>query len=142
MAPADDLNGVRTLPASMLTAYRKTSYSAAGIAVRIGRRSVAMDRLLMAHGVREGALITAFNPFSRIMPPGWNRRMQVRLADAVRRRPTLPAAGSWRRWSEDHLLVLGDVRPVRHLIVRFRQNGIVIVRRGQAAALLLGFGRV
>jgi hypothetical protein len=123
----------------MLTAYRKTCYMAAGVPVRIGRRSVAMDRLLVSHGTREGALITAFNPFSRVMPPGWNRRMQVRLARAVRRRQTLAAAGSWRRWSEDHLLVLGDVRPVRRLIGRFRQNGIVIVRRGQPAALLLGF---
>ena len=91
------------IPARMLIAYRKTSYKAAGIEVRIGRRSPAMDRLLSSHGVREAVFITAYNPFSRVMPPGWNQRMQLRLAQVLRRRQCLPAQGSWRRWSEAHL---------------------------------------
>jgi hypothetical protein len=120
---------------ALLTAYRKTCYEAGGIEVRIGRRSPAMDRLLTSYGVREAVFITAYNPFSRIMPPGWNQRMQARLAQALRRRRTLPAKGSWRRWSEAHLMVLGDVRPVCRLIGSFRQNAIVVVRRGQPAQL-------
>jgi Protein of unknown function (DUF3293) len=129
--------GKPTLSARTLTAYRKTTYEAAGIEIRIGRRSPAMDRLLASHGVRQAVFITAYNPFSRVMPPGWNHRMQARLAQGLRRRRVLPANGSWRRWSEAHLIVFGDVRPVCRLTGPFRQNAIVIVGRGQPAQLRL-----
>ena len=129
--------GAPTVSARTLSAYRKTTYEAAGIGVRIGRRSPAMDRLLALHGVRQAVFITAYNPFSRRMPLGWNQRMQARLAQALRRRRVLPAKGSWRRWSEAHLIVFGDVRLVCRLTGPFRQNAIVIVRRGQPARLRL-----
>jgi hypothetical protein len=96
-----------------------------------------MDSLLSSYGVREGFLITAYNPFSRAMPSGWNQRMQSRLAQALRRRPMLPARGSWHRWSEAHLLAFGDIRPARRLLGVFRQNAIVIVRIRQPARLLI-----
>jgi hypothetical protein len=96
-----------------------------------------MDRLLLSHGVREGVFITAHNPFSRVMPPGWNQRMQVRLAETARGRPFLAGRGWWRRWSESHLVVFGDPRPAQKLARRFRQNGIVIVRLRQPARLLI-----
>jgi hypothetical protein len=129
----------RVIPARTLSAYRKTIYEIDGIEVRIGRRCPAMDDLLASYRVREAALITAHNPFSRVMPPGWNQRMQERLAEALWRRRILPAKGSWRLWSEAHLLVLGDARQLRRLISLFRQHGIVIVGRGQIARLMLGF---
>jgi hypothetical protein len=133
------LTAPRAIPARTLRAYRQTCYAVEGIAVRIGRRCAAMDGLLDRWGAREAVFITAHNPFSRLRPPGWNRRMQQRLAQAVRRRLVVPAVGSWRRWSEDHLLVVGDDRLPRRLMRRFHQNAIVIVRRGQPARLLLGW---
>jgi hypothetical protein len=96
-----------------------------------------MDRLLLAHGVRRGALISADNPYSRRMPVGWNRRMRLRLAAALSGRRIMPAAGCWRDWSEAHFLVFGDPLPTIRLARRFRQNAIVIVRLRQAAYLLL-----
>jgi hypothetical protein len=128
----------RSISVSTLRAYRKTLYEAGGISVRIGRRSAAMDRLLRAYGVREAAFITAYNPFSRVMPLGSNQRMQGRLADMIRRRQGVPATGSWRSWTEAHVLVFGDARPLRRLMRIFRQNAIVIIRRGQPARVLLG----
>jgi Protein of unknown function (DUF3293) len=122
---------------SLLRAYGKTCYEAGGIEVRIGCRSPAMDRMLLLRGVREAVLVTAYNPYSRVMPRGWNERMQVRLAQRLRRRSTLAAEGSWRCWSEAHLLVFGDVRLARPMARLFRQNAIVIVRLGQPARLLL-----
>lgn len=117
---------------ALLKAYRETCYETAGIAVRVGRRCAAMDRLLLSHRVRTAVFITAFNPMSRVMPPGWNRRMQASLLTAVRRRrPMLPARGHLRHWSEDHVLVFGDPRPMIRLARRYRQNAIVIVGRGQ-----------
>jgi Protein of unknown function (DUF3293) len=116
---------------ALLRAYRNTRYEVAGIQIRIGIYSAATDRLLSTHGARSAALITAYNPFSRMMPLHWNQRMQAGLLQALSRRRTLPAGGSLRRWSEAHFLVFGDPRPVRQLARRYRQYAIVIVHLGQ-----------
>lgn len=55
----------------------------------------------------------------------------------LRHRVVLPAEGSLHRWREAHLLVAGDPRPVLRLARRFRQRGVVVVKRGRAARLVL-----
>jgi hypothetical protein len=122
--------------AALSRAYRLTRYEAAGIEVLIGRRSVAMDRLLAAHRCRSGVLVTAWNPFSRRMPDGWNRRMQTRLAQVARRWPQAPGEGRWRRWREVHLLLFAASAPALRLARLFRQNAVVIVRIGHPARLV------
>jgi hypothetical protein len=112
-----------------------TLYSAGGITVRIGHRSRDMDRLLLLHGQREAVFITAWNPFSRRMPEGWNRRMQSRLARALSRWPVLPAEGRWRRWCESHILVFAAPAPMATLARRYRQHGIVLVHVGRQPRL-------
>jgi uncharacterized lipoprotein YajG len=62
--------------------------------------------------------------------------MQARLSQALARHVALPAMGTLGHWSEAHFLVLRDVRPIRRLARRFRQNCIVILRPRQAARLL------
>jgi hypothetical protein len=124
---------------ALLKAYRKTCYEAAGIKIRISRRCAAMDRLLIAHGSQAAVFITAYNPLSRVMPLGWNQRMQTRLLQAVRRRPVLSARGSLRHWTEAHLLVFGNVRPMQRLARRYRQYAIVVVRLRQPPRLTLTF---
>jgi hypothetical protein len=99
-----------------------------------------MDRLLSSYRARQAVFITAYNPCSRLKPAGWNRRMQIRLAQTTRRIPALPALGSWRRWSEAHLLVFGDPRRTRLMARRYRQNAIVVVRLRQPARLVLRAG--
>ena len=121
----------------LLAAYRNTVCRAGDASVRVGRRCAGMDRLLVAHSVRLGAFISADNPYSRRMPPGWNRRMRLRLGEALRRRRYLPAIGCWRDWSEAHCLVLGDPAAAIRLARRFRQNAIVIIGLRQAAYLLI-----
>ncbi len=115
--------------------YRLTRYEAAGVVFRIGQRSAGMDHLLASHGVREATFVTAFNPFSRRMPRGWNRRMQLRLTQAVRRSVAVQGKGAWRGWCEAHLLLFGDPRPAIRLAQRFRQNAVVIVGLRQPARL-------
>jgi hypothetical protein len=121
-----------TLPA----AYRRTDYEAAGAVARIGRRSAAMDALLLRLGAREGAFVTAWNPFSRRMPRGRNERMLARLREAARRLPAAEGWGRGRGWAERHLLIAADPRRAAMLARRFRQNAIVVVRAGQAARLV------
>jgi hypothetical protein len=122
---------------ALLRAYRNTCYEAAGIQIRIGIYSAATDRLLLTHGARSAAFITAYNPFSRMMPLHWNQRMQAGLLRALSRRRVLLAGGSLGRWSEAHFLVFGDPRPVRRLARRYRQCAIVIVHLGQSPRIAM-----
>ena len=121
----------------LLLAYRATSYAVDAVIIRIGRRSVPMDALLARMEARTAVFVTAWNPRSRRMPEGWNRRMQCRLAERLRRHVNRPASGSLRRWHEAHLLVAADPRPIVRLARLFRQRGVVVVTRRQAARLVL-----
>ena len=125
------------VPPRLLLAYRRTHYLVAGIDVRIGCRCAAMDTLLARHGARFGVFVTAWNPLSRRMPEGWNRRMQRRLAEWLRGGVVLPAAGTLWRWCEAHVLTMRHPRWTARLAVRFRQRGIVVVQRGRAARLVM-----
>jgi Protein of unknown function (DUF3293) len=122
-------------------AYRMTRYEVAGVIFRVGHRSPGVDRLLASRGCRTATFVTAFNPYSRRMPPGWNRRMQARLARTLNQptshRPiALPGTGSWRGWCEQHLLLLGDPGPAIHLARRFRQHAVVVLSLRQPARLV------
>jgi hypothetical protein len=119
----------------LLCAYRAPRYEASGVAVFVGRRSSAMDVLLWECGVRVGVFVTAWNPMSRRMPPGWNARMQVALAERLRRFAILPAEGSWRDWREAHLLVLAAPVRVAILARLFRQQAVLAARSARAARL-------
>ncbi|TCZ61286.1 DUF3293 domain-containing protein [Roseicella aquatilis] len=122
---------------SLTAAYAASGYEAAGAVAHVGRRSPAVDALLRRLGAREGAFITAWNPYSRRMPRGWNDRMHARLLEATRR---LPRAGGWGgtdQWQEQHLLLGADPRRSAAIARRFRQNAIVAIRVGGPARLLL-----
>ena len=123
------------LPPRLARAYRLTRYQAAGTDIRIGRwaRGALFGRL----GACDATLVTAWNPRSRRMPGGWNRRMQRRLRQCLRRFTVVDAEGSLHRWHEAMLLVAGDPRPVVRLAVRFRQRAVVVLRRGRKARLRL-----
>jgi hypothetical protein len=117
----------------MRAAYLRTDYEANGIVVRVGRRCAAMDQLL--RGCAAG-FVTAWNPFSRKMGCGWNRRMLARLREAARGRVVAEGWGRGPGWAERHLLIAGDPRALRTLARRFRQNAIVIVAPRRKAKLL------
>jgi Protein of unknown function (DUF3293) len=116
--------------------YRMTRYEVAGATFRVGRRSPGIDRLLISRGYRVATFVSAFNPFSRRMPLGWNRRMHARLAETAHRAAAAGGKGSWRGWCEAHLLLFGDQRPAIRLARRFRQNAVVVVRLRQPARLV------
>ena len=122
---------------ALLRAYRNTRYEAAGIQIRIGIYSAATDRLLLTYGARIAAIITAYNPRSRLMPLAWNRRVQ---ADYFR---PCACVGCYRQ--EDfcgsgpkrifwYSAILGQYNGWRDAIVN---NAIVIVRLGQPPRLAI-----
>jgi hypothetical protein len=125
------------VPPRLLRAYRQTRYTADGIDIRIGRRSAAMDAWLADHGAQTAVLITAWNPRSRRMPCGWNARMQHQLAEHIHRCAFVQAHGRLRRWHEAEFLVLSPQRLAARVAIRFRQRGIVVVRRRHPARLVV-----
>ncbi|HSZ91343.1 MAG TPA: DUF3293 domain-containing protein [Acetobacteraceae bacterium] len=117
----------------LLRAYRLTRYRAAGCDIVIGRR--VPDALLRRLCARSATLVTAWNPRSRRMPDGWNRRMQQQLRQRLRRATVVDAVGSLKGWHEKMLLAAGDLRPCIGLAVRFQQRAVVILHQGQKARL-------
>lgn len=95
------------------------------------------EALFVRLGVRSATLVTAWNPRSRRMPDRWNRRMQQRLRQRLRRFTVVEAEGSLERWREEMLLVGGDPRPVSRLAVCFGQRAVVILGRGYRTRLRL-----
>lgn len=112
--------------------WRITRYEAAGEAIRLGRRSPGIDRLLAAAGVRHGAFVGAWNPLSRQRPRRWNDVMLARLRRLARRAGVTFHEGAGRAerpaWAEEHLLILADWRRCAVLARRFRQHAILLVR--------------
>lgn len=132
--------------AALEPAYRGTVYRvfAPGGAVdlRPENRSPSLDRLLAAVGCRRWAFLTAWNPHSMALPVWRNATRSRDLARALRSHGYrfLPGLGipleqGWK--PEVSLLVLGipSARALR-IARRFRQNAIVVGRRGGRARLL------
>lgn len=121
--------------------WRLTAYGAGEAVARLGRRSAPVDRLLVAAGLRQAAFIGAWNPLSRAMPRRWNDRALARLRALAQRggQRFIEGRGHAARpsWAEDHLLMLGDLRPITVLARRFRQHAILRVRLRAAARLLV-----
>jgi hypothetical protein len=117
-------------------AYARTVYGADASGIRIGARSPGLDALLRAKGTKSAGFVTAWNPFSRRMPRGWNDRMLARLREAVRGRILAEGWGRADDWAERHLLIAGDARRLRRAALRFRQNALVLVAVGRRARLV------
>lgn len=129
MSSSRGLRLAEPLPPLLARAYRLTRYGAAGFEIRIGRRApAALFELL---GARQATLVTAWNPRSRRMPEGWNRRMQRRMRLLLKRFRVIEASGALGRWRESMLLVGGNPQPIVRLASRFRQRAIVVLRAGQ-----------
>ena len=124
------------MQAGLRAAFLRTTYEAGGIACHVGARNAAVDALLHARCLRSAGFVTAWNPFSRPMPPGWNRRFQARLREAARGAVLAEGWGRGRGWAEHHLLLASDPRRIAVLARRFRQHAVVTVRPGHPARLL------
>jgi hypothetical protein len=129
--------GAGGFPARLLRAWRRTDYRAAGVHVRIGRRSAALDAVLAAWRTPEAGFVGAGNPLGRKLPAGLNHRLQARLLAAARRLPLAAGRGEGRGWAEDHLLIGAAAARLVALARRFRQLGLVLVRRGAPARLVV-----
>jgi len=110
--------------------------------VRIGFPNHSLDRALAAHGVSRWAFITAWNPRSERKAHWFNTARHLTLLRTLRRAGlvwvTAVAQSDAPDWPvEAGVLVLGLARGrARRLGRRFRQNAVVVGRRGAPAELV------
>lgn len=124
-----------TVSAAMKRAWRRTSFNVGHATAKIGRRSRDIDIMLDRLGVQQAVFVTGWNPNGTRAPQGLNDRMTTSLCERVRDKPYLMGLGEGPRWAEQHLLIPGDPRRAIRLGRTFRQLAVVVVRRGQPAAL-------
>jgi hypothetical protein len=127
-------------------AYRATSYVVHGpegdSTIRIDQTVPALDDLLVRHGTRCWAFITACNPGSTPLPPKENRRRAAELERLIREAgyPIYPGEGRGddRAWPpEPSLLVVGIAACDATALARqFGQKAIVSGTIGAAAQLI------
>ena len=125
-----------TVDPKLLGAWRRASFEAAGVVIKIGQRSAPLDRLLADLKVAEAVFVGAWNPYGRKVPHGTNERMELRLNEYAARFPSCKGSGFGPRWREAHLFLA--VPRLRGLVIarRFRQAAIVQIRRAQPARLV------
>ena len=124
------------MPPHLARAYRSSRYQAAGVDLRIGRRSRALDGLLAGMGARQAVLITASNPNGRRTPTGINARWMARLHADLGGHTALPAESGTGLWREAQFMAAGPEAWMKRLGRRYRQVALVRLRPGQAPMLL------
>lgn len=77
-----------SIDAGLKQAYLDTTYRVRAqyqlIDIRVGVENVALDQLLLIHGVSEWAFLTASNPGSRLLGYAQNRIRNVELEQSLR----------------------------------------------------------
>lgn len=129
----------------LLAAYAATEYVIAvepPVVARSDRQALAVDALLAARGVACAAVVTAWNPYSRLTLAPENARAQASLIAAVEEMglPWLPVEGrgddGWP--PEASLCVLGISRDAAEALgCRFGQNAILWLEARRPARLLV-----
>ncbi len=125
------LSGVLPVTPKVLRAYRLSAYRAGGLDVRIGRRVSGVA------GRGDIVFVSACNPGGRRYPDGWNARMMTRLYERLRGVPYVDGEGRLGRWGEPLVAAWLPLARGKRLARLFRQNAVVLVRRGQVARLVL-----
>ena len=123
----------------LFRAYRASCYFAGSHAARIGQRAPGLDALLGSWRAAEGVFIAAGNPFSRLMPPGWNARRHAALRERLRGLPYVEGRGGAKRWWEAHCFIGISAARGKRLARLFRQNAMVTLKRGAKARLIWVF---
>jgi hypothetical protein len=139
--------GNREVRSGLVLAYRATDYvvfsDSRAFLIRIGHHSLVIDGLLTKMKTRNGAFITAWNPFSKSQSAGANAYWDRELKGYLSSRGFAFLAGESRgeigEWPpESSILAFGMSRVQAASIGRrFRQNAIVYVPLGRPAELVM-----
>lgn len=128
----------------LAAAYRAAAYvvelaCGSALTLRVGERSLPLERLLARNGVRDWAFVTACNPRSRRLSMARNAQRLRALRRALRGCAVLlrgEARADDGGWREASLLVAPmTAARARRLGRQFDQHAVVVGRRGRPARL-------
>lgn len=138
------------MPSQLVTieeAYRATDYvvftESTSTVIRIGKKSSAVDRLLLRFHCRSAAYVTAWNPYGKTLSNIQNGNRHRQLIAQMRARGQSYLMGEGRGeigdWPPElSILVFGvDQRRAEAIGRDFRQNAIVYVELNRPASLLM-----
>jgi hypothetical protein len=135
------------MQSDLVSAYKATDYVAHGnrcsVVIRIGYRSLAVDRLLARMNVRNGAFVTAWNPFGNGLSLEANKHWDCRLKRYLSVGGFVFVEGEGRgrtsEWPpEPSIFAFGISRTEASAIGRrYRQNAVVYVSGGRPAELVM-----
>ena len=130
----------------LLEAYARTIWTGSSPAgpsfrIRVGD-SKRVDEILDDIGADMAAIVTAWNPQSRILPPDENERRDAALLADLRSKRLRPrrcvGTSPDGNWSEQSWLVAtAGMETAVHLGREWEQNAIMWMERGQPARLLV-----
>lgn len=134
-----------SIPRDLITAYRAALYEVdAGVTITlcVDRQSPLCDQVLRAHNATKAALITAYNPRSRLTSGAHNAAAHAALRETAMQlnKAYLPSrardpAGVWP--VEPGLFILDIAeRDARALADRFDQHAFIWIEIGGAATLV------
>ena len=133
----------------LLAAYRGTRYAVLApdggtlAEARIDQHRLEVDAVLDRHGAASGVFITAWNPRSVPTADDVNAAAHARLAEVLAGRGLVALAhagfGEDPAWRAEHGFFVLDLpeEQALEIAVAFEQNAVVVVRRGEAAQLVL-----
>ena len=134
----------------LLQAYRRTTYVARTedgiIRLRIGRRSLPLDRVMLRRGATSWAFITAYNPVSIPQSLEANKLAQGKLRRAIRRRGLTfwvgEGVGDDRRWPPEPSFLILDIEEERARAIgrKFGQLAVLVGRKRAPARLVQCLG--
>ena len=119
---------------ALMEIYRQSVYEArtsgGNVALRIGKKSPALERLCRSHGMRSALYITAWNPGGLPRVRAANVRINCELERDLQRLSEHVWYGAGRSrdgsWEEESFLALGiSLRDSRRLGRKYRQVAIV-----------------
>lgn len=130
------------IPAGLAVCFARARYDLGGVALRPGRRCLALHGILAPGGHRPWLMLSADNPHGRRQPPARNARARLRLGDQLARAQArgavlvLAAQSGTGHWQEAQFAVCGDLGWLRRLARRHRQAAGLRLSRLRPPALL------
>jgi len=134
------------LPDELIEAYRQAEYrvgdGADAFCLKVGVRSMELEKLFRDRGVSSAAFVTAFNPFGRKRPAAENEASHAELVGVLDARSAAWLSAVSRAPDGSHpekgVLVLGLQREEAKWIgERFQQNAIVCAAEDATPELVL-----
>ena len=138
----DDIS--RNIDQQLLEAYLATTYEVKhlGLYLRIGEENWDLEEFLIDNNVFSWAFISAWNPFSKPLPPSENKIRHLKLIEFVKNKRWVFAEGFGippnEDWQAEKSLFILDIsrNEAINLGKKFDQNAIVIGRLGKTPELL------